>query len=433
MNTSAAPIEEIGQVTVDARPQAALWEQAVLALWILTTFVIFEGDELLLYPLALFFLGSIVLRRRQVVPVMFRAWVLFTLPIMATLSAWWSPVFNEALRFGLMMFLTAAIAVYVAVRFRPKQIIQSLFAAGAVTIFMVAPEAAAFEYGGPYGEKNIFAIRMLVVLLAALAITLNPDEGPVLRLIALPFIPVSFAFIIIADAVTSFVFGSVSILIMLMVWMFWSGLGRVQHMRTLLLCLLALIFLTVVTVIVSLPNTTLFEDFVGAFGKDTTLTGRTMLWEEAERIVQDNPLFGVGAEGFWLFSRGDAQTLLELSYKDYGIKFSFHSAYYETQVHLGLVGLVLLYMIIGWCLIRSVLGWLRDQSITRSFFFLSTAIFFVSTFTESWFFSVFDVGVMLFYISAVSTFSRKEKMTLVMAPAEWVAEMRGRSRGAQTA
>ncbi|MEL6782157.1 MAG: hypothetical protein AAFO51_07245, partial [Pseudomonadota bacterium] len=122
MNTSAAPIEEIGQVTVDARPQAALWEQAVLALWILTTFVIFEGDELLLYPLALFFLGSIVLRRRQVVPVMFRAWVLFTLPIMATLSAWWSPVFNEALRFGLMMFLTAAIAVYVAVRFRPKQI-----------------------------------------------------------------------------------------------------------------------------------------------------------------------------------------------------------------------------------------------------------------------------------------------------------------------
>ena len=119
-------------------------------------------------------------------------------------------------------------------------------------------------------------------------------------------------------------------------------------------------------------------------------------------------MLGTGAEGFWVWNRGDAQTLLELSHKTAGTKFSFHNSYLEMQVHFGYVGLVLTYMTVAWCLWRSVLAWIATQSIVRSFFLLITGIVFVSTFTESWLYVVFDTSVTMFYVSAISSLVRQD-------------------------
>lgn len=410
----------------EGRYSAPLWEQALLTLWFYVTFISRANDEFLLYPLALYFTAAFVLHRVWTVPLALRSGLLFMLPILAVLSMSWSSVPNAALKFGMMWVLGIMIAVYIAGRFAPHEIIRALFVAGLVTVIMVTPEMGDFGRRGPWGEKNIFAVRMVVVLLAALATAFNRHEHFYLRLLAAPLIPICFIYIVIAQSATSLVFGLFSILGMTMVWLFWSRFSAIRHLRTSFVFIIAFAVLIGLLVLANMSETSLFETFLGLVGKDATLTGRTMLWDAADRIMIERPWLGVGAEGFWLWGRGDAFTLLEMLHKTAGTKFSFHNSYLEIQIHFGRVGLVMLYLVVAWCLWRTTLEWFATQSIVRSFFLLITAIIFISTFTESWMYSVFDTGVTLFYVAAISTLVRREALAFGAAAEEEAIAMASR-------
>ncbi|MEL6259080.1 MAG: O-antigen ligase family protein, partial [Pseudomonadota bacterium] len=260
---------------------------------------------------------------------------------------------------------------------------------------------ATYSFGGPWVEKNIFAHRMLFALMTSMAVAFNHDEPRWLRLFAFPFIPVSLIIILTAGSATVLVLSIISILVMVSVWLIWSGLRTVQHARSMGVCAILFGLGTVLLLIANSGPGALAENFLGMLGKDTTLTGRTMLWEAADRIVKERPWLGVGAEGFWMWGRGDANTLLELSHKAPGVRFSFHNSYYEVQVHLGYVGLVSMVGIVLWAGSNSLLGWLRSQDLARSFLLLITGSTIITSFTESTFYRVFDVGVTLVYIAAV--------------------------------
>jgi exopolysaccharide production protein ExoQ len=70
-------------------------------------------------------------------------------------------------------------------------------------------------------------------------------------------------------------------------------------------------------------------------GRDTTLTGRTELWEDLQKI-EVNPIIGVGFESFWLGDR-----VAGLWRKYWWKPNQAHNGYYETYLNLGLVGLLL--------------------------------------------------------------------------------------------
>lgn len=406
--TPSAPATRSG--STEGNYGAPLWEQALLALWFYYTFIIRPHNELVMYPMSLYWLAAFVIHRRQLVPLAFRSWLIFAIPIVAILSWAWAPMPNVALKFGVMMFLGAMMTVYVAARFAPHEIIRAMFIAGLISVIQVAPEMSHFGSKGPWGEKNIFAVRMVVIMLSSMAIAYNKLEVPWLRLLAFPLIPVCFLFIIIAQSATSLVFGAGSILAMTTIWLFWSRFSKIRHLRTAFMLMLIFGGLAAVYVLANTGTDGIYENFLNSLGKDSTLTGRTMLWDAADRITRERPWLGVGAEGFWLWNRGDAATLLELSYKTAGTKFSFHNSYLEMQIHFGWVGRILAYAVVAWCLWRSVLAWFATQSVVRSFFLLITGIVFVSTFTESWLYVVFDTSVTLFYVSAVSSLVRRDSM-----------------------
>jgi exopolysaccharide production protein ExoQ len=401
--TNAQVLRRSGEPSADA----PLYEQGLFALWVLSTFTVFAGNELILYPLALYFIGMFALNRRQLVPIAAKAWPLFLMPILATLSWAWSPSPNAALKFGIMMNMTVLVSLYIGARFAPHQVIRSVFVAGVLIIFMAAPGFIAG--GGVWGDKNIFAIRMLVVMVTAMAVAYNRSEIPLLRLAAFPFIPIAFYLIVIAESATSLVFALVSFMAMTTIWLFWSGLRNVRHARSMLVLIGVFAVMAGLLVLSNMTReANLFEAFVTSLGKDTTLTGRTMLWEAADKITEEKPLLGTGAEGFWLWGHGQAYTLLELSYKPAGTRFSFHNSYLETQVHLGFVGLWCLILAVAWCLMRTVVAWFQTQTVVRSYFLLITMVVLVSSFTESWMFNVFDTAVMLFYISAFLSLVRRD-------------------------
>jgi len=391
----------------EAPLRAPIYEQIFLALWFYYTFIMRPNAELVLYPLALYWVAAFVLYRRVTVPLALRSWIVFAIPIVAMLSYGWSPVPAQALKFGIQMTLGIVVAVYVAARFAPHEIARSLFLAGLVAVIMVAPEMGNFGNRGPWGEKNIFAVRMVCVMLAAMAVAFNKHEYMWLRLAAFPLIPITYVYVIIAQSATSLVFASGSILGMLTIWLFWSRFSAIRHLRSFFMVFLLIAAVFIAYILANIGDR-LYADFLDSLGKDTTLTGRTMLWDAADRITTEKPMLGTGAEGFWVWNRGDAATLLELSHKDPGTKFSFHNSYLEMQVHFGYVGLVLCYALVAWCLWRTVLAWFSSQTIARSFFLLVTGIVFVSTFTESWLYVVFDTAVTLFYVSAISSLVRAD-------------------------
>jgi len=117
----------------------------------------------------------------------------------------------------------------------------------------------------------------------------------------------------------------------------------------------ALLHLFVATMLV-ISFSILFLDLgswvLPTLGRDSTLTGRSALWQQLLRMSSERPFFGVGFESFWLGPRLDKMWSL----------FSFHpneahNGYLEILLNLGWTGVALLAVILvrGY---RNVIGML---------------------------------------------------------------------------
>lgn len=402
--TGPEPIYAI--LTTRTKP-AAIWEQVVTSLWVLCTFIVFPGNELILYPCALAFLTLFVIYRETTVPLALRSWLLVLVPVLGMFSAGWSPEPPAAFRAGAMMALHFLIMVTIAARLNRQQIVRAIFFAGIIAIAFAAPLINTFDQGGPYGSKNIFAIRMLICVVASLAVAFEAKEHILLRLFAVPITLVALVFMFVANSATALVFSIVGVLIMTGLWMFWQPVSRIRHLRTSVLLVVIAIVATVVMVILSMPNNSIIEDFLGALGKDTTLTNRTLIWEAGLRAAEERPWLGLGFEGFWRYETGAAQTLNELDHKEFGTKLSFHNSYIEVRVALGWVGFVCFVSALIWSYSRTVLGWFLSQGMASSFFLTMATVILTSTFTESYMLGTFDTFVLLFYIAPITALAEK--------------------------
>lgn len=74
-------------------------------------------------------------------------------------------------------------------------------------------------------------------------------------------------------------------------------------------------------------------------GRDSTLTGRTPLWEAIMESVRQHPLLGAGYDGFWVAGNTQAEYLIESVGWD---AYHAHNGYLEVLNTIGLVGALLL-------------------------------------------------------------------------------------------
>lgn len=403
---AAAPEPIMAVLTTRTRP-AAWWEQVLVGIWVLCTFIVFPGNAYLLYPSALIFLALFFVYRDVTVPIALRAPLLLVVPVLGVLSTGWSSVPAETFRVGAMMVLNFFIMVTIAARLDRRQIVRAVFFAGIVAIVIAAPLINTFDRGGPYGSKNIFAIRMLICLLAALAIMFESKEHFLVRLLAVPVAGVALVFTLAADSATALVFALVAIIVMTGLWMFWQPVSRIRHLRSFVMLMLMVLFGGGLIAFLAMPNNSLMNDFLAAVGKDATLTNRTIIWEMGNRVAKENPWFGTGLEVFWQRDSGPAQTLNEMDNKAIGTKLSFHNTYIEIKVALGLVGMYALITAITWSYIRTVYNWFRTQGMAASFFLTTATVVLISTFTESYMSGAFDTFVLLFYLGALTGLAEK--------------------------
>jgi len=118
---------------------------------------------------------------------------------------------------------------------------------------------------------------------------------------------------------------------------------------------------------------------VGSLGRDSTLTGRSAIWNVVLSLDQ-SPLLGTGYESFWLGKR--LQEVLDLT-KMKGIQEA-HNGYLEIYLNLGWVGITLLALLImaGYRNVIAMFGRDPQAGRIRLAFFVVAVVY---SFTEAGF------------------------------------------------
>lgn len=137
------------------------------------------------------------------------------------------------------------------------------------------------------------------------------------------------------------------------------------------------------------------------FGKESTLTGRTDLWEAGIRTtLENNPIVGFGYSAFWLPDRYEANVLLD----EFGMKnyFHFHSMFIQVFVELGGVGLTLLVFMLLKSLFSGFSRFIQTGTTVESIFFIGIALMFlVRSFVEVDYYGPFNICTILFYMTQI--------------------------------
>jgi O-antigen ligase len=99
------------------------------------------------------------------------------------------------------------------------------------------------------------------------------------------------------------------------------------------------------------------------WGKDLTLTGRTLIWDAAIDVAQERPLTGYGPGGLysWPWSEATRFILNRAGFWHNHV----HNGLIEVQLSLGLVGLVLLFALLTTCLSDGVRLLRRHPAVGR--------------------------------------------------------------------
>lgn len=92
-------------------------------------------------------------------------------------------------------------------------------------------------------------------------------------------------------------------------------------------------------------NMGLLDFVLNIFGKDSTLTGRTYLWEQGWNAAQKSPILGVGYAAYWVQGFSEAERLWNEFYITSRTGFHFHNTYIEALVELGSVGVTMIALI----------------------------------------------------------------------------------------
>lgn len=377
-------------------------ELALAVLWFLVTFTVFQRDEYILYPLALYFSYAVWRDRRATVPILAGSWPLLLLPAWAMLSSPLGVVPGEALRTGVQMVLSGLICVLFAAWMSPRRIVLATFFAtgicGVLSVVFTSYQDGAMT--GVFPHKNMLGAKMLLLWAAALCVAFDPWFRLWLRFTALVLAALAFVLILRSHSATALVL-SLAIITMIGGFGFFAGAGdRTPADRIATGLITAGVLAIALPVLLSGPDS-LADLFFDRLGKSRTLTGRTQLWAYAEDVIREHPVTGYGGGGFWRYQENDlVRQIFAAFHKSPNQVFSFHNSFYENTVHFGLIGLGLTVFMLVWALARLAAQLLRRGGMPFIFFLTVAMVELIRAMVESELMRPFVLAHMLIWIGA---------------------------------
>lgn len=395
---------------------------SIAVLWFAVTAAQFRYDELLLYPMALYFTYALI-RDRYVTWDIFRlSWPLMLLPIWWIVSTSWSPEPALAFRSGLQALLTMLICVFLGSRLTRRQLLLIALAAMTIVAIRSLPETLSAlarndAAKGIFVHKNPFGSAMTIYCISALGILLGRDWPRLIRMFAVGSICVAVVLVIATKSATALL---VTILLTSLVIAGLVYLGRRQILTPLRLALVGLT-LSVGSIGGAVAINTVEENpidaVLDALGKDRSLTGRTGLWDIAKREIAERPVIGTGAKGYW---RYDDSALIRQIYIDYykqrGNVFHFHNSWLNIAVEFGLVGAAMAAFALAWAMIIALSRAVRQGGAEDWAFFAIGIALFIRSMVEAELFGPFIMLNMMFFTSVLIRIPARRKAATASVP-----------------
>ncbi len=323
-------------------------------------------------------------------------WPLLLLPSLAFLSVAWSQYPEATLRASIQLLLTSVLAIWAGSLMNPRVFVSALlFALTLIMTVSLAVDGGASFFGGGvlqgvFESKNQLAFFAVIQFIAALAVIFDRRQHASERLLALFPLLLAPVCLMAAQSAGALVFSVPAIGTFLAL----TAIGRCSIMTR----ALVIAGVLVASAAALLAADAFVDDFSSAFdaiGKDSTLTGRTYLWQRAHEFIEQAPLLGVGYQAFWQIGNSPAEDLWAASFVAEGAGFNFHNLYLNTAVELGYPGLGLLILTLLWMAVRLFRAILLNPGYSVSF---AAAIFvyLISTsFIEVLLLYPFQLGSML--------------------------------------
>ena len=273
----------------------------------------------------------------------------FVLPVLALLSTGWSDDRLSSLRAGLEFVSMVVCVVICSKATRPADFIRGTWLAGVAAAVIGAVASDMFGIFRIVGSKNQLGFVACVAVIFALLVTLSKRDRGIVRLFAFLSVGPGLAVLYVSQSAGAMVALAAALGAMGFIF-FARGLPRSARLQA------AAIFLVLGTGVVGTIGMLAGgeEALLRLTGKDTTLTGRTTLWESAVEAGLEAPILGHGYNAFWVPGR----PMAERFWYEFDISartgFHFHDAYLEAFVELGAVGAFCLTVILLAGVVKSI-------------------------------------------------------------------------------
>jgi exopolysaccharide production protein ExoQ len=384
-------------------PLNTLADMGFAVFWSMISVFPVPGATPLRYLCAAYVVAGLFLYPRQMLPTLARGALIFGIPLLCIISATWAPSSGDAIKKGVMLSLTGLFAIYFASRLTTRQLLFTylVFEFGAGILSLGNLGAATGPAGGIFGQKNYLATHMFILYMAGLTLLLDRGAHRYLRTMGALALPIGGLLIVLSMSTTTIGLTAAGTFALMVHAFVWGPAKKVPHLRSIMTLLGILVGLILAILLFGIMQFDVGSKLLEVAGKDSTLTGRTYLWDIAKRIMAEHPLTGLGANGFWRPEIGDANSIANYFFYDSFTQFSFHNSYYEVGVQLGYPGMYLAIILASWALGMAAWNWLQNQTVLNFFFFLMSAMAVIRTNTEADLVTDFNSMLILLCIGAV--------------------------------
>lgn len=291
-------------------------------------------------------------------------------PICCFLSVIWSILPDQTAISSLQLSFTVLIGMNIGFRYSVRTIAFFMYIVASALILISLVNWRTGMFGtiyapsggllGVFAQKNVFGKTCLSGLLSAVYMVLCPGIWRLWRLSAIVMIPIMTLAIFLSQSVTNILLFPVFAGMIILLSYRYIGVIRLP------------LFLAIALVACFGPLLAAISGFdpvgvvLGAFSKNSSLTGRTDIWVIGERLIAMRPLLGVGYSAFW-----DAPSMQTYAYVAQAIGGenvrAFHNFIIEVWVASGIPGVVGIALTILTTLSRTTKWWLRTRSLDAGF------------------------------------------------------------------
>jgi exopolysaccharide production protein ExoQ len=292
--------------------------------------------------------------------------------IFGGLSIAWSEMPMASARAAVQIAITTLVAIMFAQGLRARTFI-------AILMYAVLASAVAFvNQFQVFGSKNSVALAFTILLLSSVWVLIDPRQSPINRLVALGSLVAGPPMLLEANSEGALLAGGMAIVCSVAPFLLRSLAPRTRTATLFIATFIAILAIAIAFAFFD----NLYDVMLTSMGKDSSLTGRTLLWSRAGEIIAAHPWGGVGLQAFWYEGNADAERFWSYFYIYSHRGFHFHNLWLETGVELGLFGILIValttlriaYNIVRWAL--------RDPTPESCFFLGFLTFVLVRTFGE---------------------------------------------------